>query len=239
MKSEDIGHVARTLADLGVAVATNLFAGTMAGFAKHAQTHAPALLTPTLLGNALLTHENLNLVLEAVLGPAFVVARVNIGAQAPQYLATAAERARLFDDDAANLRAPPFSVSVFAPLHACTVIVTTQALQQEIELAPGNALFVDSRCPTHVVGLAPAALFITFTRPWFREPPAPPSDPPVLVSSLDFLRLAPPVQGRLQWRFDRYLKQRHRLFAYRVADKLPVGLGAPLKRALRGWASSY
>ncbi|MDX2021245.1 MAG: hypothetical protein SF187_13475 [Deltaproteobacteria bacterium] len=239
MRAVDSIRVARTLGEHGVAVAANLFAGKMARLAKHAQTQAPALLTPDLLGDDLLSNVPLMAVVDGVLGVGAMVARVNVGAEAAACLATTAERARLFEDDAATAAVPVFSVSGFAPLQACTVVVTAQGLQQEIGLSPGDALLIDSRCHARVTDVAAAALFVTFTRPWFREPQASPLNPPVLVSSFDYLRLPPALQARLQWRFDRYLKQRPRLIAYRVADKVPAGLGAPVKRALRGWASSY
>ena len=238
MRAADTDHVGRTLAEHGVAVASTFFAGKVAGFAKQAQSQWPALLTRPLLADLVL-NARLTTLLEKALGPSFVVARVHVGVGASGQLATTAARARLFADEAANARVPMFSLSMFSPVQACTVVVTAHDLQQEIALLPGDALFVDSRCHARVEGGAPAAVFVTYARPWFREPPASPLEPPVQVSSIDFLRLPLGPQARLQWRFDRYLKQRHRLLAYRVADKIPAGLGAPLKRALRGWASSY
>jgi hypothetical protein len=196
----------------------------------------PSYLSGVLVSDAVLLNEWLTCQLSTLLGPNFIVARSHLGFGVAGELGTTKARSVLFGDAAVDGLAPIFSVALFVPLQE------TKALCGDslVELGAGDCLLLDSRVNTRLVGDASVpGLLMVFARPWFREPQAAPGSEPVVLSTVQYLRLPALLRKRLEWRFDRYLSQRHRLFVYELAERLPPFLGAPIKRKLRGWASSY
>lgn len=235
--------IASELAARGAVVLENLFADRIGFLRQLLDEPRPAARVDASLATAdMLFQERLETVLQLALDPSYVIARVHLGVGANDLLRTCQSRAALFGDPVADRLLPVFSATLFVPLVGATVRVAAAQDDQHaaVALAAGDGLLVDSRTQVQLVdGATPLALLVAFTRPWFREPLATSADPPIDMSLSDFLRLPAKARARLQWRFDRYLQHRHRLLIYQAADRLPHLFGAPIKRALRGWASSY
>lgn len=236
-------EAASDLVARGAGVLDKLFADRI-GFLRQLldKPRPAARVDASLATTDLLFHERLDSVLQTALDPSYVIARVHLGVGANELLRTCQSRAALFGDARADRLLPVFSATLFVPLAAATVLIGAAHDDDRatVVLAAGDGLLLDSRMRAELVGGAtPLALLVGFTRAWFREPLAAPAEPPIDMSLSDFLRLPAKGRARLLWRFDRYLQHRHRLLIYQAADRLPHLIGAPIKRALRGWASSY
>lgn len=197
---------------------------------------SPAYLGGVLADKAVLRNETLTAELSSLLGSTFVIARSHLGCGAAGVLATSRSRSFLFGDDATDSIAPLYSVTMFVPLEGTVV----RCKETDLPLEVGDCLLIDSRAETAIVqNIAVSGLLMVFTRTWYRESNSSPSFASFELSLCDFSRLSHELQARVQWRFDRYLSQRPRIFLYQLANRLPFDLGTPLKRKLRRWASSY
>lgn len=229
--------VAASVRESGFAVVKGMFVPFVPALRSlQGELPSPSYLGGVLAGDAVLLNETLSAELESLLGSNFLIARSYLGNAAADFLATTRNRSVLFGDDVTDSIVPPFSVTLFVPL----VDTVARCRGTNVPLISGDCLLVDSRMPSEAVSDTPIpGLLVVFSRAWFREKNSIPGVAPVELSLFEFFRLPLNIRVRLQWRFDRYFSQRPRLFLYQMANRLPFIFGAPLKRKLRRWASSY
>lgn len=191
------------------------------------------LAEPELLG-----HPELAPVLALVLGEAYIIGRVSVGAAADDTLLRLPTGSVLFGDANADTRIPAIGLSLYVAWSARALQLFCRSHRnrastdrRSVSLAAGDCLLSDTRLSASSSDRG-SALLVVYFRHWFREPIAPMDAPPVSISPMAYQLLPSTQRHLLSWRIDRYFRLRPKIFFDRSLHRLPAPVVDVVRRLL-------